>query len=220
MARKSATDAAGNSGQLAKLLNLSIPQCYNLANSGTIPKPDNGVWDLTLCAHQYIKYLQGRAGEEKRDFAMERTRLTRLQADKVALEIAILQADVIPSDTVRDVLSGMIAAFRARLLALPSKLAAVALAADSFAAIDRQARDLIHEALQEIAGYSPDAFQTTAARAARLSRRLADSEPAAELADQSVGEPDPAPVRRGQRRTRPVSQRAGAVSSGDDGRPE
>ena len=97
MARKPAGAELGNTEKAARLLNIGVPQLYNLANSGHIPKSDNGVWDLGACAHGYIKYLQGRSGEEKRDLAQERTRLTRLQADRVELETAILRAELIPA---------------------------------------------------------------------------------------------------------------------------
>ena len=89
---KPATAPPSNGAELAKLLNITLPQCYDLANSGTIPKADNGTWNLAQCANAYIKYLQGRAGEEKRAYAEERTRLTKAQADKTELELKILRS--------------------------------------------------------------------------------------------------------------------------------
>jgi phage terminase Nu1 subunit (DNA packaging protein) len=201
MPRKSASNPVGNSAELATLLNLSLPQCYNLANSGTIPKPDSGTWDLTRCAHGYIKYLQGRAGTEKRDYAVERTRLTKAQADKVEMEIHVLAGQLLPAEIVESVWSGMTAAARQRLLGLPYRLATAALAAESFAAIETAAVELITEALNELHRFDPADYQP---RLAKHGSGLA-VETAAPADDQPVGRPGKTPQPRGQRRTRPVA---------------
>lgn len=143
---------ASNAPQLAKLLNLTTQQCYNLANSGTIPKAENGQWNLTQCAHAYIKYLQGRSGDEKRDFAAERIRKTRLEADILELEKAQLAGQLIPVDQVQAAWGRLIAAFRARMLALPTKTAPLVVAADSFIAAEKILTDAIHDALNELSG--------------------------------------------------------------------
>lgn len=210
MARKSAAATPGNGEQLAKLLNLSIPQCYNLANSGTIPKPDNGVWDITSCAHQYIKYLQGRAGEEKRAYTIERTRLIKLQADKTELEIETLKGQLYPASVVETVWNGMVMAFRARMLSLPAK--AAPLCTDtSISLIEDHLRDCIYEALTELADYDPDRYI-----AAYPTNQPATSTPA-EIEGEPVGEPGAPPIQRKRRRAGPVSQSARAVPGGDDG---
>lgn len=203
MPRKTAADPPGNGADLAKLLNLSVPQCYNLANSGTIPKPDNGVWNLSQCAHAYIKYLQGRAGEEKRDYAVERTRLTKAQADKVEMEIQVLQGALLPSSLVESVWANMTSSARQRLMALPYRLATAALAADSFTRIEAAAADLITEALNELHTFDPTDYQQNA-ELETLKPGLA-VETAAAPDDQPVGRPAAPPKPRIQRRTRPVA---------------
>ena len=200
MARKSADDIPGNGEKVAKLLNISVPQVYNLANSGVIPKAENGVWDLAACAHGYIKYLQGRAGEEKRDLAMERTRLTRLQADRVELETAILRAELIPADVVKNVWTGILGAVRSRLLSLPPRLAGVGFGASTHEELEHTATDLVHEALNELADFDGTLYRTARARAANVPTLDSDSQAAAEADGQPVGQSKPPPKRRGQRR--------------------
>jgi len=144
---------ASNAAQLAKLLNLTVQQVYNLANSGTIPKPPAGEqWNLTQCAHAYIKYLQGRSGDEKRDFSTERTRKTRLEADILELEKAQLEGQLLPVDQVQAAWGRLAAAFRARMLALPTKTAPLVVAAESFIAAEKILTDAIHDALAELSG--------------------------------------------------------------------
>lgn len=147
-----------NADQVAKLLNISSQQVYNLANSGIIPKPENAQWNLTQCAHSYIKYLQGRAGEEKRAYAAERTRLTKAQADKTELELKVLRSSVIHASVIEAVWGRMTGAARARLLAMPYRIAQAALSATTFQEIETAATTLISEALDELHEYSPDDY--------------------------------------------------------------
>ena len=162
MARKSDSGPPSNGHELAKLLNLTIQQCYNLANSGEIPKPDNGVWNLAGCAHAYIKYLQGRSAEEKREYATERTRLIKAQANKTELELRAMQASVIEASVVEAVWGAMTSAARARLLALPYRIAQAAVQSGDFDAIERSAADLIGEVLNEIHEYDPGDYRNAA----------------------------------------------------------
>lgn len=192
---------SGNGEQLARLLNLTIVQVYNLANSGVIPKSDHGNWNITACAHAYIKYLQGRAGEEKRDYAIERTRLIKLQADKVALETDILKAELIPADTVKTVWTSILGAVRARLLALPGRIGVTGFGSPSIEDLETRAYRLVEEALNELADFDGSLYRTARARAAHLSGITGDSEAAAEVDDLAVGDAESAPKRRRQRRT-------------------
>lgn len=205
-------EPTSNGEQCAKLLNLSIPQCYNLANSGTIPKPKGGVWDLTLCAHQYIKYLQGRAGEEKRDYAMERTRLVKAQADKTELEIETLKGQLYPASLVETVWNGMVMAFRARMLTVPTKAAPLC-AGEPISRIEDHLRDCVYEALTELADYDSERYL------AAYSTNTPVAGPAAETDGEPMGESGAPPVERKRRRTRTVPKSSSAVPSRDDGRP-
>lgn len=140
-----------NAAQLAKLLNLTVQQCYNLANSGTIPKAENGQWNLTQCAHAYIKYLQGRSGDEKRDFAAERARKTRLEADILEIDKAEREGRSIPTAQVEHTWVKLLTAFRARMLALPVKYAPLVISMGNFIEAERLLTNAVHEALTELA---------------------------------------------------------------------
>ena len=197
------TEPLGNSPQAAKLLNLSVPQLYNLANSGTIPMSNKGVWDLTQCAHAYIKYLQGRAGEEKRDYAVERTRLTKAQADKVEMEIKVLAGELLPASLVSGVWGNMTSAARQRLLAVPYRMATAALAAESFAAIETAASELIREALSELHQYNPADYRPAVASTDRTDSGM-DVPAASETDRKPVGGSASPPKQRVKRGARAV----------------
>lgn len=215
MARKPTTDETGNGEKAAKLLNISVPQLYNLANSGQIPKSDNGVWDLAACAHGYIKYLQGRGGDDKRDLTQERTRLTKLQADKVDLENAILRAELIPADIVKTVWTGILGAVRGRLLALPPRLSALGFGAPTAEDLETISADLVHEALNELADFDSTLYRTARARAAGISQLDCDPEAAAKADGKPMVKSKPAPKRGGQRRAGAVQNKQSTVPTRD-----
>lgn len=187
-----------NVDKVAQLLNLSVPQIYNLVNGGTLPKSVDGTWDLAVCANSYIKYLQGRSGTEKENYNTERTRLTKAQADKVELEIGILRADVIPSGVVRDVVSAALSAMRARLIGVPTRLAAVCAGLDRIS-IESESRALVHEALMELSDVDSDLYSAARARASGTSGLLVGGDPSAGSNPESVGGAKPTVKRRGQR---------------------
>lgn len=90
------------------------------------------------------------------DLQTERAKLAKAQRQKLEREIATLDGKLIPAEDVERVWSGMIGAFRARMLALPSRLAPVVAAevepGSCFAALQAG----IHEALTELSQYDPD----------------------------------------------------------------
>ena len=90
------------------------------------------------------------------DLMRERAMLARSQRQKIDLEIGVMQRDLIPASTVEATWSGMTTAARARLLALPYRLAVDAIAADGvFARIESAAHELVREALEELHAYDP-----------------------------------------------------------------
>ena len=100
-------------------------------------------------------------GNAQTNLMVERAKLAATQRQKLELEIGVMQRDLIPASTVETTWSGMTTAARARLLALPYRLAVDAIAADGvFARIESAAHELIREALEElhaydVADYSP-----------------------------------------------------------------
>lgn len=177
------------------MLNLSIPQCYNLANSGIIPKSDNGVWDLTRCANAYIKYLQNRSGDEKRDYNTERTRLTKAQADKVEMEIHVMAGHLLPANVVETVWGGMTSSARKRLLTIPYRVALHATACTSFEEIEDNVTILINEALNELHEFNPSDYQPPGT-VGKTEVRV-DMETSAKTDNKSVGKHKPNAQRGG-----------------------
>jgi phage terminase Nu1 subunit (DNA packaging protein) len=81
---------------------------------------------------------------------VERARLAKLQADRIEVELAKTQGELIPVQQVIDAWSARILAFRAKMLALPAKTARVLAALDDFKEIAAVLREEIEEALTEL----------------------------------------------------------------------
>ena len=85
------------------------------------------------------------------DYDMERARLTHHQANSAALDEQTKQGKLIPADLVRSTWSDLVASARAKMLALPSRLASACSGKDA-EAIEGEARGIVTEALAELAG--------------------------------------------------------------------
>lgn len=136
----------------------------------------------------------------------ERTRLTKAQADKTELEVAELRAELIPATKIETHWQAMIAAMRARLVGLPSKIAPQVAGPDDLTRVQDMIQAGVYEALAEIAG---DAFPDDVRRRIVLATdgHGSGSEAAAEIDSDAVGKRASATQRGRQRGARAVPKR-------------
>ena len=97
------------------------------------------------------EWLNTRSGGEL-DYTQERAKLTRLQAEKVTLELEQQRGNLLPMELVIAAWQGHIANARAKLLALPPKAASQVLGMESYLEVEQAIRDIIYEALDKLAG--------------------------------------------------------------------
>lgn len=95
---------------------------------------------------------------ESSELENERTRLTKWQADKTELEVAVLRGELIPSEIVQKVWGGMVMSFRSRVMSIPTKSAHSVLGAINVAEAESVLKKLVNEALEELADYDPKAY--------------------------------------------------------------
>ena len=98
----------------------------------------------------YIRFL--RRGNTL-DYQEQRTRLTAAQADKQELEAEVLRGELLPKDTLEEILGRLIVAARSKLLAIPTAAAGV-VGSMSEAEVCGYLEERIHRALNELAGGS------------------------------------------------------------------
>ncbi len=116
--------------------------------------PNSIAWRLEDEIGRRIKQTDGQA----LDLNYERARLAKAQADKVQREIAVMDAKLIPADQVESVWGRMVSAFRARILALPSRVAPQVAVENDPHTVDAMLTDVCHEALTELSEYDPDQY--------------------------------------------------------------
>lgn len=169
------TQTIVNAKTLATLFNLSIRRIYQLAGEGIIPRADKGKYPLIECVQAYIKYLQslslGPGGPI--DLHSERTRLVRANADKSELELASMRGDFLPAQVVRVVWQDQVAAFRAKMLSVPTKLAAELIGIESKKQIEAITKRHIWEALGELSEHGGDYARVATALQDQQDRRSA-----------------------------------------------
>ncbi len=103
---------------------------------------------------QVVQVLRG--SSEAGSYEEERTRLTKAQADHEELKVSEYRGDLIPSGVVSQLWGDMVGAMRARLLALPPRLASKAIAATGLREIEDFARTEVYAALTELADHAED----------------------------------------------------------------
>jgi phage terminase Nu1 subunit (DNA packaging protein) len=108
--------------ELSRVLNISDRQIRNLAEKGIFTKLSRGKFNLTESVQAYISFkvneFAGRMGSIKE----ERTRLIKLQADKVQFELNIARGDYLPFELFVPTWQELIGSSRSRLLSIPSTL--------------------------------------------------------------------------------------------------
>jgi len=116
--------------KVAQAMNITPRRVQQLVDEG-MPRQAHGAYDLGQCMAWYIRYLQ--EALERRDPAhldnitaalrTERQRLTKAQADLAESELAQRQRSLVPIAMCEEAMVSMIASARARLLALPGRVA-------------------------------------------------------------------------------------------------
>tara|TARA_B110000091_G_scaffold73069_1_gene80512 strand:- start:55 stop:555 length:501 start_codon:yes stop_codon:yes gene_type:complete len=118
------------------------------------------------------EWLDDRSGGEL-NYTQERAKLTKLQAEKVSLELDQQRGSLIPMELAIATWQAHIGNARAKLLALPPKVAGQVIAMDSYLEIEQLVTSLIHETLDELA--SDEFSEEHKSHIASLAKELRES---------------------------------------------
>lgn len=185
--------------QFAKHFGISTPAVSDLMARSVVPREAS----LEDGCKAYTKHLREKAagrgqGEDDGELTREKTRLTRAQADKVELEVEELRGALVRVEAIERELGELVAAARAKLLSLPGKAAPLVMAADNLLEAERIIKNLVYEALTELARGNDEAVDQVELE------DPPDLEPAPRADDKPVGGRKPKAKPGRQRRTRPV----------------
>lgn len=142
--------------QVAAHLGVSTKTVQDLLANGVIQKQARGEYDLDQCLKAYISRLRemaaSRVGNGDLNLTDERARLAKEQADAKEMENAITRGDLVYIEDVAKRVEQSLAKVRTRLLAIPTKVAPEAAAADDPKEVQTLIERQIVEALNELAG--------------------------------------------------------------------
>lgn len=175
-------------GTIAKLLELTERRVYQLAAQGVIPRTPKGRYELVPAVRGYVRYLRDRAinadvkdGEE----GDHKKRLTKARADIAEMEAERLRESLVPVENVERVWIEAASNVRARLLAIPHKVAPLVAVETNATVCAEMVEAQVHEALSGLADVKVDA--TSVATEESTTSDAGDDGAAAEADDLAMG---------------------------------
>jgi len=138
-----------NRSETAQKLDVSLTTLDNWRRKGC---PHTKTGKQVFFEISALNWWLGNRSSGELDYTQERAKLTRLQTEKVKLELEQQRGKLLPLEMVILAWQGQIANARAKLLALPPKVAAQVLGMESYVELEHTIRDIIYEALDELAG--------------------------------------------------------------------
>lgn len=152
-------------GVISKMFGLSTRRIRQLAEEGIIDKQKNGSYELIPTVQKYILHLKTSAEVtksdvmEKEDYWLEKTLHEKAKREIAELELAKMKGTMHKAEDVEAVMMDMLGGMRAKLLAMPSKLAPMLIARSEISVIQSMIEDEIFNILTELSNYEPGLFR-------------------------------------------------------------
>lgn len=105
----------------------------------------------------------GGSAQDFYDYEAERARLTHHQANMAAMDEKTKAGKLIPADVVANAWGGLVSAFRARTLGIPTKVAPKLIGLTSLAQIQALLKEEVYQALSELSNYDPEVNDSSSA---------------------------------------------------------
>lgn len=153
-----------SSSVLGSLFGLTTRRVRQLSDEGVIKKVSRGRYNLSENIKNYILYIKTSQNLKENnkantiDYEVEHALLERRKREKMDLEIAAMKGTMHNAEDVERVMTDMLANFRAKLLALPSKSAPRLLALETISDIQDILQEEVFETLNELSNYDPTEF--------------------------------------------------------------
>ena len=139
--------------EIAQHLDLSQSRVNQLLKEGILSKGrGQNAFDFDNCRVQYIRYMRDSAFGEQNNASLNdvKIKLVQAQGEKAELEAKLLKGQLIPTDEVQDYWIDFVSNCKAKLLALPGKLAHRLQGAEDHNEIEEILTADVHEALMEL----------------------------------------------------------------------
>lgn len=151
-----------NTQAIAKMFGVSDRRVRQFVEEGIIDRIGHGRFNVIDTVNKYITHLrmasdQLDGNDITESLEYERYLHEKAKREKAEIELAHIKGTMHSANEVEKVMNNMLASFRARILALPSKVAP-SLVNLEVADIEKIIESQVHEALNELADYDPSAF--------------------------------------------------------------
>ena len=150
---------------VARFLDVSERRVRQLRDEKVIAEARPGLYDLTETNHRYINFLRKRnpESEEVIDYNTERAKLVRAKRKNEEYELQLKEHQLHATEEIEAVMTEMLINFKARLMAIPSKLAPTLCKKTDRAEIFKLLKGHIDEALLELSDFKPAFGERTTA---------------------------------------------------------
>ena len=139
---------------MARVLDISPRRLQQLVTDGIIEKAERGKFDLIGTVHGYIRFLRDRLKAQdggSEDLMRSRASIASTKATLAEINLKQVRGELVPADEVLNAFVAQILSAKARLLAIPAKLAHRIVNVKNVAEAETLIREAIHEALADIA---------------------------------------------------------------------
>lgn len=140
---------------VARFLDVSERRVRQLRDEKVIAEFRPGLYDLIDTNHRYINYLRKRnpESEEVIDYNTERAKLVRAKRKNEEYELQLRERTLHASEDIETVMTDMLMNFKARMMAIPAKLAPTLCKKTDRAEIFKLLKEHIDEALLELSDF-------------------------------------------------------------------
>ncbi|MBN1077718.1 hypothetical protein [Clostridium botulinum] len=150
---------------LANLFGLTTRRIRQLENEGVIKKIARGKYSLQDNIKSYITFIktsadlkESKTEEGKIDYDEEHALLERRKREKIELELASMRGTMHFSEDVERVMNDMLSNFRAKILALPSRVSPRLMGINTISDIQETLQSEVLDVLNELSKYNPNDF--------------------------------------------------------------
>ncbi|MRN51977.1 hypothetical protein [Paenibacillus monticola] len=148
-----------NANQMAELLGLSPRRIQQLAEEGIIVRSGRGKYMAAGSVQNYIRFqAESGGGPSEVDYFDERALHERAKRRKAEIELAVMNGELHRAGDVALVMNDMVVTFRARILAIPTKLAPQMLGQTELPVVLDLLTKEVKEAATELSEYDPEKF--------------------------------------------------------------
>jgi phage terminase Nu1 subunit (DNA packaging protein) len=150
---------------LAKILDVTDRRVRQLVDEGIINKVKNGSYELIPTLKKYLLYIKTKSDNQidnshsEKDYQIEKTMHERAKRKIAELDLAQMQGKLHDATDIEREMTKMLAAFRAKILSIPSKIAPQLIAQSEISIIESILETEVYNALSELSEYDPELFQ-------------------------------------------------------------